>query len=72
MKEYITYRCKICGSSFILPAIEVRYNEDKGNYLTCPFRGHKSIIVTGAYDSLKEVMGNTVYKKEGRRIRQLK
>lgn len=72
MKEYIIYRCKICGGSFILPKNEVKLNEDKGNYLTCPFRGHKAIVVTGAYDSLKECMDNRVYVKEGRRIRQLK
>lgn len=68
--EYIIYRCKICGCSFILPIDEVKHNEDKGNYLTCPFRGHKDIMVTGAYDSIKECMQHTSYKREKGSLKQ--
>ena len=36
MKEYIIYRCKVCGGSFIFPKNEVKLNEDKGNFfLAC-------------------------------------
>lgn len=70
MKEYIIYKCKICGCEFILPKQYVRLNENKGNYIACPYRGHKNIVVTGAYDSIKEVMDHSSYKRENRRIKQ--
>lgn len=72
MKEYITYKCKVCNKTFILLASEAEHNENQGNYITCPFRGHKNIVVTGAYDSIKEVMDNHVFVREGRRTRQIK
>ncbi|MDR7856321.1 hypothetical protein [Tissierella sp.] len=72
MKEYITYRCKICGCSFILLAEETKHNEDKGNYISCPFKGHKNIVVTGAYDSVKECMQERSYKRERGSIKQIK
>ena len=72
MKEYITYKCKTCGNSFVLPTNEVKYNEKQGNYITCPYRGHKNIVVTGAYDSIKECMDHSSYVREGRRVRQIK
>lgn len=72
MKEYIIYRCKICGKSFILLSEEVRFNEKQGNYISCPFKGHKNIVVTGAYDSIKECMDSSVYVRDGRRMRQIK
>lgn len=70
MKEYLVYRCKICGCEFILPKQYVKLNEDKGNYLSCPFRGHKNIVVAGAYDSIKECMDHISYTRDGRRIKQ--
>lgn len=72
MKEYIIYRCKTCGCSFILLAEETKYNESKGNYLSCPFKGHKDIVVTGAYDSIKECMGHGSYRREKGSIKQIK
>lgn len=72
MKEYIIYKCKICGCEFILPRQYVKANEDKGNYISCPYRGHKNITVVGAYDSIKECMNSRVYVRERRRIRQIK
>ena len=72
MKEYIIYKCKTCNKTFILLAEEVKFNENQGNYISCPYRGHKNIIVTGAYDSIKEVMDNHVFVREGRRMRQIK
>lgn len=71
-KEYIVYKCKICGCEFILPKQYVRLNEDKGNYIACPYRGHKNIIVTGAFDSVKEAMDNHVWVREKRRMGQIK
>lgn len=72
MKEYIIYKCKTCGCIFILPKKHVRINEGKGNYITCPYRGHKGIIVTGAHDSIKECMDHASYKRENRRMKQIK
>lgn len=46
MKNYIIYKCKICGCEFILPKKYVRTNEGQGNYISCPYKGHKDIIVT--------------------------
>lgn len=70
MKNYLIYRCKICNKNFILPKNEVELNKEQGNYLTCPFKGHKNIIVTGAYDSIKECMDHVSYKRENKRIKQ--
>lgn len=73
MKEYIVYKCRTCGNNFILLSNQVKYSEKESKYITCPFHGkHKDIIVVGAYDSIKEVMDNHVYVREGRRIRQIK
>ncbi len=72
MKEYIVYKCKICGCSFILPTSEVKYNEEKGNYISCPLKGHKNIVVTGAYDSIKECMDHSSYKRDKGKIRQIR
>ncbi len=70
MKNYIIYRCKICGCEFILPKQYVKFNEGKGNYIACPYRGHKKITVVGAYDSVKECMQHDSFKRENRRIKQ--
>lgn len=72
MKEYIIYRCKVCGCSFILLTEETKNNESKGNYITCPFKGHKNIIVTGAYDSIKECMAERSYKRDRGKMKQIK
>lgn len=72
MKDYVVYKCKVCQCVFILPIEHVKINENKGNYLSCPFRGHKHIVVAGSYDSLKECMDNHVWVREGRRMRQIK
>jgi len=72
MKEYVIYRCKICGCEFILPKQYVRINDNKGNYISCPYRGHRKVSVVGSYDSIKECMDNHVYVREGRRMRQIK
>ncbi|WP_353096328.1 hypothetical protein [Tissierella praeacuta] len=72
MKEYVVYRCKICGCNFILPIEHVKYNEKLGNYISCPFKGHKNIIVTGAYDSIKECMKERSYKRDKGKMKQIK
>lgn len=72
-KEYIVYKCLNCNRSFILLASEVKYNENESKYITCPYHGkHRKIIVTGAYDSIKEYMDSSVYVRDGRRMRQIK
>ncbi|MGJ0848335.1 hypothetical protein ACR77J_16715 [Tissierella praeacuta] len=72
-KEYIVYKCLNCNRSFILLASEVKYNENESKYITCPYHGkHRKIIVTGAYDSIKECMDSSVYVRDGRRMRQIK
>ncbi|WP_312906831.1 hypothetical protein [Tissierella praeacuta] len=72
MKEYIVYRCKICGKSFILLSEEVKFNEKQGNYISCPFKGHKNIVVTGAYDSIKECMQERSYRRDRGKMKQFK
>lgn len=72
MKEYIIYKCKMCGSSFIFSSEEVKFNEDKGRYLSCPFKRNRDIIVTGAYDSVKECMQHSSYRRDKGKIKQIK
>lgn len=72
MKEYIIYKCLTCGKTFILLAEEVKFNENKGYYISCPFKGHKNIVVAGAYDSIKECMKERSYKRDRGKIKQIK
>lgn len=68
-KEYTSYKCISCNKTFILPTEEV----DKNKYLTCPHDGrHKKIIVTGAYDSVKECMKERSYKRDKGKMKQIK
>ncbi|WMM24065.1 hypothetical protein RBU61_14190 [Tissierella sp. MB52-C2] len=72
-KEYIAYKCLNCNRSFILLASEVKHDEKEGKYITCPRHGkHRKIIVTGAYDSLKECMGERSYKRDKGKMKQIK
>lgn len=53
-KEYTAFRCKECGTVFIMPD---EYIDLRVSYLTCPLHGkHKDIVVCGAYDDLEECM----------------
>lgn len=70
MKNFLIYRCKICNKHFILDKEEVQLNLDKGNYLCCPFRGHRDIVVAGSYDSVGECMEHISFAREGGRMKQ--
>lgn len=59
---YITYRCTICSTEFIMPTAHLNKAELEGRYLACPY-GHKEIAVAGRYDSLKQCMGHDKYSK---------
>ena len=72
MKDYIVYKCKVCHKYFILLTEEVRMTEEKGDHITCPHKGHRDIIVTGAYDSIKECMSHSSYKRDKGSMRQIK
>lgn len=52
MKDYIVYKCKVCGCEFILHVDQVKWNTEKGNYISCPLRGHKNVVVAGAFDTM--------------------
>lgn len=72
-KDYIVYKCLNCNRSFILLASEVKHDENEDKYITCPFHGkHKKIIVTGAYDSIKECMAERSYKRDKGKMKQVK
>jgi DNA-directed RNA polymerase subunit RPC12/RpoP len=72
-KEYIIYKCLNCNRSFILLASEVRNDNSRDKYISCPFHGkHRKIIVTGAYDSLKECMQERSYKRDKGKMKQIK
>lgn len=73
MKRYVVYRCKICNKHTILINAEVNHSERAGRYMTCGHDGrHRSLVVTGAYDNLKECMDNHSYVKVAGRVRQRK
>ena len=73
MKDYIVYRCVACGCTFILPLEDVQANENKENYISCPFKGHKNIVVAGAFDDLKQCMEEQhIYKRDRGCIKQIK
>ncbi len=53
-KEYTAFRCKECGTVFIMPD---EYRDLEKNYLPCPNRGgHTEIKVCGAYEDRGECM----------------
>ena len=63
-KEYTAFRCKECGTVFIIPD---EYIDLEKNYLTCPNHGgHTEIQVCGAYDDLRECMSNSSYHRNNR------
>ncbi|WFA10351.1 hypothetical protein [Tissierella sp. Yu-01] len=68
---YKAYRCNKCRVVFAIPTEDIRRMEKQGRYIACPF-GHKEISEPDKYDSLKECMDNSVYVREGRRMRQIK
>lgn len=70
MKEYLVYKCNICNCEFILPKQYVKINQSRDNYISCPYRGHKQIIVTGSYDNLKDCMDHDSHKKINGKIVQ--
>lgn len=73
MKEYIVYKCKKCGKHTILLGEEVTHSENESKYITCGHDGrHKRLIVTGAYDSIKECMQHSSYKRGKGSIKQIK
>ena len=60
-KNYIMYKCKECGTVFIIPK---EYISHTHNYITCPLHGrHHQVIVIGAYDDLSECMSARKYKR---------
>lgn len=59
--NYIIYRCKTCGTEFIIPKEFIDYNN---NYITCPIHGkHSNVIVIGACDQIKDCMKARKYKR---------
>lgn len=71
MKEYIVYKCKICNKHTILLGEEVNHSENESKYITCGHDGrHKRLIVTGAYDSLKECMNERSYRRDRGSLKQ--
>ena len=72
-KEYIVYKCLNCNRSFILLASEISHSETESKYITCPYHGkHRKIIVTGAYDGIKECMQERSYKRDRGKMKQIK
>lgn len=68
---YVSYRCTICNTEFIIPTQTLSKAELEGKYITCPLDGrHKAVSVDGRYDDLKECMKHDHYKKENGAIRQ--
>lgn len=56
MKEYIKYRCKICGCEFTINKKYVTYAKKEHRYITCPIHGkHKLINVIGK-ENIKRIM----------------
>lgn len=71
MKDYIVYECCICKLVFIIPTEHLRIAEGKDRYLACNF-GHRQIKILNEYDSIKECMKHSSYKRDHRAIKQIK
>lgn len=70
-RDYIVYKCLVCGKEFVLQKKDVEHSEHESKYLTCPFHGkHKKIIVTGTYDDIGKCMDHDSYKKRSGAIKQ--
>lgn len=74
--KLIIYRCNICKGVFLLPEKLVDYTEGKGDFITCPYYGKtRDVNVIGyidPYGEVKACMEGRAYKREGRRIKQIK
>lgn len=56
MREYIVYRCKICGCNFAVERSYIKHAEQEYRYLTCPLHGkHRDINVISRME-LKSLM----------------
>jgi len=71
MKDYVVYECKICKLIFAIPREHLKLPENKDRYLSCNY-GHRQIKELNEYDSIKECMDNSVYKRVNGAIRQIK
>ena len=72
MNEYISYTCKQCGMAFIIPVDGLRLAQVLGRFISCPL-GHRQIEELNRYDDLLRCMEEQhVYKREHRRVKQIK
>lgn len=68
---YMAYQCRQCGTVFIIPTEYIERMEKQKRYIACNF-GHRNIEKLDKYDNLKECMQERSYKRENRRIKQIK
>lgn len=68
MKEYQSFKCKLCYKAFILLTTEI----DNTRYIKCPHCSSKRVVKTTETDDLREVLQEHVYKRERGAIRQVR
>ena len=65
---YQLYKCR-CRKEFILITECI---EDNKGYLVCPYCSSRRITKEGKYNSLKECMNHSVYKRVNGSLKQIK
>lgn len=71
-KFYINLKCKRCGKEIILITGEMQDTLRYGNYISCSHCGAKSVIKVKEFDSIKECMNHSAYKREHGALRQVR
>lgn len=71
-KFYTNFKCANCGKETILISGEANSTTRYGNYLACAHCGSKRLIKLNEFDSFKECMKHSAYKREGRALKQIR
>lgn len=71
-KYYTTFKCKNCGRETILISGEVSSTLKYGNYLVCSHCSSEKLIKINEFDSFKECMSHSAYKREHGSLKQIR
>ena len=69
---YKNFICKSCDKQVILLDDDIKDNEIKKRYLSCPYCGSKRIKLENTSDSIKDCMKESAYKRVHGALRQVK
>lgn len=69
---YKNFICKSCNKQVILLDDDIKDNEIKKRYISCPYCGSRKIHEENSSNSIKDCMKANAYKKEHGAFRQVR